>query len=49
MEKVKVIRNEGGSRVIAVTDVVPKDWQIITISVLKEAKGSIMLKVNKIK
>ncbi len=50
MGKIKVIRKEGGSRIISITGLVPSDWEIITIDVVKtNTKDKITLEINKIK
>jgi hypothetical protein len=49
MSKLIIIRNEGGSRVISITSVIPKDWQAIEITQTKKSNDSVTLKIDKVK
>jgi len=49
MSKIYVVRKEGGSRIIAVTKIIPVDWNIITIQINKISKNAIVLKLARVK
>ena len=49
MGKINMIRQEGGSRVLAVTKVIPLDWNVVEISVVKTTDSIVTLKVTKVK
>ena len=49
MGKVRLIRNEGGSRVITVTDILPKEWQLVEVIVQRVAKTTITVKLEKVR
>ena len=49
MTKIKVIRREGGSRVVAVTDVFPGDWQAVTVIKSKQSDSKIVITFEKVK
>ena len=49
MSKIKTIRREGGSRVLAVTDIIPKDWQFITVVKIKQKNSKITVILEKVK
>ncbi|OGM08548.1 hypothetical protein A2Z67_01765 [Candidatus Woesebacteria bacterium RBG_13_36_22] len=44
-----LIRKEGGSRVIAITSLLPKEWQAVTAEVVKEGKGFVTTKIVRVK
>ena len=48
MSKITLIRAQGGSRVIAITKVIPKEWQVVKIKVIKELNSSVTLKIDKV-
>lgn len=49
MTKIFVVRREGGSRVLSMTKVLPKDWLAVEISVIKKTDGCITMKIEKVK
>lgn len=49
MSKFKVIRKEGGSRVLAVTDIIPKGWTVVETSVRKLTNSCVVVKIDKVK
>ena len=49
MGKIKVVRNEGGSRIIAVTDIIPKEWKVVEASVEKTSDDFVVIKLDKVK
>ncbi len=46
--KLRVIRKEGGSRVLTITNEVPKEWHYVTVEVYKEFQETIILKIIKV-
>lgn len=48
MSNLKVIRKEGGSRVLTLTDILPKDWKYVEISKISEKPKSITIKLDKV-
>ncbi len=46
--KLRVIRKEGGSRVLTITNEVPKEWHYVTVEVTKESQDSITLTILKV-
>ncbi len=46
--KLRVIRKEGGSRVLTITNEVPKEWHYVTVEVAKESQDSITLTILKV-
>ena len=44
-----MVRKEGGSRVLSVSKVVPKNWTAVEMEVVKATKESIIVKINKVK
>ena len=44
-----MIRREGGSRVMSVTKVIPLDWQVVDIKIIKTTKNMVTLAINKVK
>ena len=49
MGKINMIRQEGGSRVLAITKVIPLDWKVVELSVVKTTENFVTLKVTKVK
>lgn len=47
-KKFTVIRKEGGSRVIAVTSFIPKEWSVINIIKVKEKDNVVTLNIEKV-
>lgn len=49
MDKLITVRKEGASsRVITVTDVVPKDWKYVVLEVTKRNKKAISIMVRRV-
>lgn len=46
--KLFTIRPEGGSRVIAVTTILPKEWIAVTAKIIKKNNGSVTIKFDKV-
>lgn len=49
MKKFVIIRSEGASRVVTITSFIPKDWQAVEIHTVKEKKGEVTLKFEKVR
>ena len=49
MAKIKIIRKEGGSRIISITDIIPLDWQIVEVISVKKNGNFIMLKIERVR
>lgn len=49
MIKIKMIRHEGGSRVLTVSDIIPEDWIAVETKVTKRINGAITVKIEKVK
>ena len=49
MSKINMIRREGGSRVLAVTKVIPLNWQVVDIEIIKLTKDLVTLKIRRVK
>ena len=49
MTKLNTIRREGGSRVLAVSRVIPAGWEAVELIVIKSTKDCITLKVERVK
>lgn len=43
-----IIREQGGSRVIAVTKIIPKDWRVVEATITKQTKDAVTVKLNKV-
>jgi len=44
----RLIRQEGGSRVLTVGRILPPDWQMVRLDVVKESDGNeIVIKITK--
>lgn len=48
MDKISVVRRVGGSRIIAITKLLPSHWQVVSVEVVKTDKDYVTLKVNKV-
>lgn len=49
MSKIRLIRHEGGSRVMVVSSIVPKDWVAVEAVIIKQTNDSIVVKINRVK
>lgn len=49
MGKLTIVRKEGGSRVITVTEHLPKDWKAVEIVPVEKSSESVTLKIEKVK
>ena len=49
MSKIHMVRKEGGSRVISITNVIPLDWRAVELKLIKGTKTSITIKIERIK
>ena len=49
MRKIKMVRREGGSRIMAVSDVIPKSWEAVETEVTKESKTAITIIIKKVR
>lgn len=54
MAKICVIRQEGGSRILAITKIIPLDWKVVEMEILKPVKldtshESITVKIIRVK
>lgn len=49
MGKINMIRKEGGSRILAVSNVIPKDWEVVELKVIKQTKKVITVNIEKVK
>ena len=49
MSKINMVRREGGSRVLSVSRVLPKDWEAVTMSVMKKSSAFVVVKIEKVK
>lgn len=43
------VRKEGGSRVLTVSSVLPRNWQLVEISVLKVLKSKVVIQIDKVR
>lgn len=49
MSKLITVRKEGGaSRVITITDIIPAEWQYITLEVLKKEKNNVRVNIKRV-
>ena len=44
-----MIRREGGSRILAVSSILPKDWIAVELEVVKQTKKVITVNIEKVK
>jgi len=49
MGDIFIVRKEGGSRVISITKVLPKEWKVIEIETTKKKEDYLTLKVKRVK
>jgi len=49
MARIYMIRHEGGSRVLSISKVVPKEWLVVEMEVLKETRKSVIVKIYKVR
>lgn len=49
MSKINIIRREGGSRIVAITNVLPKDWVAVELIVVNHSQSAITIRFNKVK
>lgn len=42
------IRKEGFSKVLAVTKILPLDWQSVNLTIVKQTKNSVTIKFEKV-
>ena len=49
MSKVCMVRHEGGSRVLSVSKVIPVDWIAVDMTIVKQGKAFIIIRVEKVK
>jgi len=49
MNKIKAIRKEGGSKILAVTDIIPEDWKFVETNIIKKSADCITIKIEKIR
>lgn len=49
MGKINIIRQSGGSRIMAVSKIIPSDWQVVEIETVKISKGCVTININKVK
>ena len=49
MGKINMIRREGGSRILAVSSILPKAWIAVELKVIKQTKKIITVNIEKVK
>ena len=49
MAKIITVRREGGSRVLAVTKIIPIEWQYVILTVKKQRNSVILVEIEKVK
>lgn len=49
MAKIKTIRREGGSRILAVTDIIPVDWIAVIVVKTKQSNNTVIVTLEKVK
>lgn len=49
MAKINTVRREGGSRILAVSNVIPTDWQVVELKKIKENSNTVTVKIIKIR
>ena len=49
MAKIKMIRREGGSRVVSLPKDFPNDWKAIEIVITKRSKGVMTLRFDRVR
>jgi len=48
MTKIFVVRREGGSRIVAITKIIPADWIIVEMSVVKTMDSTVTVEIKKV-
>lgn len=48
MSKLYMIRKEGGSRVMTVSKIVPKEWLAVTATIVRKSNRSVTVKFEKV-
>jgi len=43
-----VVNQAGGSRTIAVTPFVPKDWRLVAVSLVEKRNGEVVIRIRKV-
>lgn len=49
MTKINVVRREGGSRVLSVTKIIPHDWLVVQMEVIKQYGKFVTVRFEKVK
>ena len=49
MPKIKTIRREGGSRIIAITNVIPIGWQVVAVVKTKQKGNTITVTFERVR
>ena len=50
LEKIRLVRREGGSsRVLTITDILPKEWVAVNATVIKASAKELTVKISKVK
>lgn len=49
MAKVNMVRQEGGSRVLSMSKVIPVGWEAVVLSVVKATEKSVTVRINRVK
>lgn len=49
MNRINTVRKEGGSRVIAVSKILPLDWTMVDITITKSTREAVYVKIEKVK
>ena len=49
MAKINMVRREGGSRVLSVSKVIPKNWIAVEMEVVKASKSTVIVKIIKVR
>ena len=49
MGKIKYIRKEGGSRVLALGEFLPDDWRVVECKRTRKGADSVTIKIDKVK
>ena len=47
--KINVVRKEGGSRVLAMSKVLPPNWVVVEMGIVKSTPDTIIVKITKVK
>lgn len=49
MGKTMVVRKEGGSRVVTLTEMIPADWRLVEVIVIDKGYDTVTVKINKVR